>query len=73
MIFTMKPEPLPLLINDRFEKALFFLPKAPGAVIGLFDVFINEKNLFISESLRLDQVDGETQTGTACAGNDIIV
>jgi len=55
----MESDLLPLLINYRFKKPLLFLPKAPGAVVSFFGVFVYEKYFLIRESAGVNHIHGK--------------
>jgi hypothetical protein len=64
---------LPLLFYNVFKQPFFLFPEAPGAVIPVFGVLINDEDLFAGGVARMYHLHDQAQASTSRTGNDIII
>jgi hypothetical protein len=69
----MKPGPLPFAVNDIFESPVPGFPEAPGPVVFIFFLFIDQEDFLISEFTGTDHMNRQAKAGTSHTGNYVIV
>ena len=70
---TIKIQVRPLAEDDRLKESWFYFPEAPGAIVMFFGFLFDKEDLFILQLWRCEHSQYQAETGTARAGNDVIV
>ena len=69
----MKPGLLPLPVHDGLKQAAILFPEAPGPVILLFCLPVDQQYLFIAQQTAMDHVHQQAEPGTTGTGYDVII